>query len=282
LPSTPARRLRDAVEPIATVGWWSRAAAEGSTALGLDFFGGYVWGRAASMGADVEPSVVVSAFGMFDPALLTTVLAGARSAASREDVLAARERSAAAGLAGATDGADAEQLAWFGDRLLAALGQIDGAGRPLFSALRALPTPASLHGRAWRAAELLREHRGDGHVASCVAAGLSVPEMNVLTEVWLGYAVGEYSVTRGLAAGDVARAVAALVGRGWLDAEGAMTPAGRAARDEIEASTDRSQEALLAALGDDIDAVIAIADDLSARILGAQAAPADPRKRAAG
>jgi hypothetical protein len=41
--TTPARRLRDALEPIATQGWWSRAAGERLTELGVDFFPGYVW-----------------------------------------------------------------------------------------------------------------------------------------------------------------------------------------------------------------------------------------------
>ena len=52
VPTTPARRLRDSLEAIATVGWWSREAAAGLTALGHGFFDGYVWGRAAALGAE--------------------------------------------------------------------------------------------------------------------------------------------------------------------------------------------------------------------------------------
>lgn len=48
VPNSPARHLRDAVEPMATVGWWSQAAGDEFSAVGLDFFGGYVWGRAAA------------------------------------------------------------------------------------------------------------------------------------------------------------------------------------------------------------------------------------------
>jgi len=33
-----SRRLRDALEPIATQGWWSRASSERLVALGLGFF----------------------------------------------------------------------------------------------------------------------------------------------------------------------------------------------------------------------------------------------------
>ncbi len=66
---TPARRLRDALEPIATQGWWSRPAGEGLTALGVDFFPGYVWGRAAALGTPTA-SVVAATFGVFEPGML--------------------------------------------------------------------------------------------------------------------------------------------------------------------------------------------------------------------
>lgn len=282
VPATAARRLRDAVEPIATIGWWSREAAAGSTSLGLDFFGGYVWGRAASLGDDVDASVVVAAFGAFEAALLTAVLTGARATASRAAVLAAREAGASAGLAAATAGVDRAAIELLGHRLMPAHAQLDGFGRPLFSALRALPAPTDAHGLAWRAAELAREHRGDGHIAACVAAGLGLAEMNVLTELWLGYAPGQYSATRGLSPDRVADGVTSLRDRGWVGADEALTVAGRSARDEIEAATDRSQLALIAALGPDLEDVIAAATEISAAILAARATPADPRKRAAG
>ncbi len=73
-----------------------------------------------------------------------------------------------------------------------------------------------------------------------------------------------------------------LRARGWLDEGGSITPSGRAAREEIERATDRSQDALVAALGDRIEAVIAAAERVGAAVLAAHAAPSDPRKRAAG
>ncbi len=282
VPGTAARRLRDAVEPIATIGWWSREAATGATSLGLDFFGGYVWGRAASLGADVAPSIVVAAFGAFEPALLTAVLSGAQALASHDAVLAARESGATSGLAAATAGVAAATIELLGTRLMAAHSTLDGMGRPLFSALRALPVPDDAHGVAWRAAELVREHRGDGHIAACVAAGLGLAEMNVLTELWLGYAPGEYSASRGMSPDRVAAGLDSLRDRGWVDAAGGLSADGQSARDGIEAATDRSQDALVAALGDDLEEVIDAAGVISAAILTAQAAPADPRKRAAG
>lgn len=280
--SSPARRLRDAVEPIATIGWWSRAAADAALALGHDFFDGYVWGRAAALGADVAPSVVVSAFGVFNGALLGPVYEHGRSLSSRTDVLASRASGATAGLRHATSGIDESTIAGVGAALLAAVSTIEPGPRHLFGALQALPVPTDPHGRLWRAAELVREHRGDTHLAACAVAGLDMAEMNVLTEVWLGYPVGEYSSTRGFDAGALAFAVERLTDRGWMFDGGALTSAGRTARDSIESATDLGQARLIEAVGAGLDDLVVTLSRISAAVLEAQAAPADPRKRAAG
>ena len=279
LPDTPARRLRDALEPIATQGWWPRPVFERITALGLDFFGGYVWGRAASLG-EPAASVVAAAFGVFEPGFLGVVFEQARIVATRDQVLAARADGATASLTAilADDEAAASALA---DELVEAVRALDATARPLFAGLRSLPTPASPFGRLWRAAEMVREHRGDGHLAACVVKGLDPVSMNVLTELWLGYAVGEYSSTRGYGPDAQQVALDALAARGWV-ADGVLTTAGRSARDAIEADTDRSQDELVDALGERIDDVIARATSLSAKVVAAGAAPSDARKRAAG
>jgi hypothetical protein len=282
VPVTPARRLRDSLEPIATIGWWSRAASESAGALGLDFFSAYVWGRAASLGADVAPAVVVSAFGVFEPGMIEGVLTAARSTTSWSAILEARQAGGGGGLAAATGAIDGSEIEALSHRLLAGLGGLDGAARPLFSGLRSLPVPSDPHGRLWRAAELVREHRGDGHLAACLATGLDAAEMNVLTELWLGFPLGEYSATRGFPTARLEGAAASLQQRGWLDARPALTPYGRTAREAIEQATDASQAGLVAALGDDLDAVISSATAVTTAVLDAHAAPADARKRAAG
>ncbi len=281
VPDTPARRLRDAVEPIATIGWWSRAAADAVTSLGHGFFDGYVWGRAASLGADVSESVVTSAFGVFNGALLGPVYSHGRSVSTRADILRAREVGATTGLRDATVGVDVEIVTSAGRRLHEAVASLEPGARHLFGALQALPVPDDPHGRLWRAAELVREHRGDTHLAACVAAGLTMAEMNVFTEVWLGYPVGEYSSTRGFDADALAVAVAGLVARGWL-VDGALTATGRAARDRLEEVTDAGQRQLVEALGSDVDELITQLSVIGEVVVASRAAPADPRKRAAG
>ncbi len=274
---TPARRLRDALEPIATQGWWSRVAGERLMAMGVDFLPGYVWGRAAALGAPTA-SVVAATFGVFEPGMIGVVYDLGVASVGRDEILAARSDGAAESVAAV---ATPDECAAIADRLLDVTDGLDGLGRPLFSALRALPVPTSAAGRSWRAAELVREHRGDGHLAVLAAAGLGAAESNVFTELWLGFGLGEYSGTRGFSPDALAAAVARLEARGWVSA-GVITEAGRAARAEIESATDRSQQALVDALGDDLDDVTATAAEISRRLIEARSFPADPRKRAGG
>ena len=251
--------------------------AERVEALGLDFFGAYVWGRAASLG-EPPAALVTATFGVFEPALIAAVYPPARAAAGRDAVLAARQEGAAASLAAIIGGGDADAVAL---PLRRALAGLDGMGRPLFSALRALPEPPNAPGRLWRAAELVREHRGDGHLAAAVAQGLHRRELNVLTELWLAYGLGEYSASRGMDGAQQAEALADLERRGWASG-GELAPTGRAAREQLEEATDRSQDELVAALGDDLEPVIEAAERISAAIVAAKSFPSDPRKRAAG
>lgn len=274
---TPARRLRDALEPIATQGWWSRAAGGRLDALGVDFFPGYVWGRAAALG-EPAAAVVAATFGVFEPTVIGAVHEAGVAAVPRVGILAARADGAAESIAAV---ASAQECAAIADPLLGVLDGVDGLGRPLFSALRALERPESAAGRLWRAAELVREHRGDGHLAVLVAAGLGAAEANVLTELWLGFGLGEYSGTRGFGPDALAGAVAELERRGWMSGDG-LTDAGREARAAIEASTDAAEDRLIDAIGPSLDDLIASAAAISARLIEAGCFPADPRKRAGG
>jgi hypothetical protein len=274
---TPARLLRDALEPIATQGWWSRPAGEAMTALGVDFFPGYVWGRAAALGTPTA-AVVAATFGVFEPAMISVAYGAGVASASRDDILAARAAGGAASIDAIADQQECDAIA---DPLLEALGGLDGLGRPLFSALRSLPVPSSPGGRLWRAAELVREHRGDGHLAALAVAGLDAVEANVLTERWLGFALGEYSATRGFGPEALADGVRRLERRGWMRGD-EITDSGRDARAVIEASTDAGQGALVEACGGNLADIISRAADVSTRLVEARAFPADPRKRAGG
>ena len=275
--STPARRLRDAVEPIAQQGS-GRPARQRWKALGLGGIEGYVWGRAAALG-EPSPGVVVAAFGAFEPESMARTYEEAKTKAPRAEVLAAREAGAAESLALAL-GPDADVM-WLADALLIATSQLDVTARPLFAGLRDLPVPADPMGRLWRAADLVREHRGDGHLAASIAAGLDVVEMNVLTELWIGYEVGEYSSTRRHSPAAIEGAVERLSARGWVDGRN-LSDAGRIARDAVEVATDATQRHLMALLADDAESIIAAAAALADKVVASGAFTDDIKKRAAG
>lgn len=274
---SPARRLRDAIEPLATHAIWARVPNEKLAEFGLDFLGGYVWGRAAALG-EPEAGVVVAAFGVFEPGMVRAIYEQARATCPRDRMLEAREEATVASLSEALEGADVASAA---SALADAVAALDVTGRPLFAGLADRPWPADPVGQLWRACELAREHRGDSHNAASIAQGLGPVEMNVLTELWLGMPLGSYTATRGWPEDAVAAAVAKLERTGWVDGA-TLTAAGRQRRSAIEAATDAMQQPLVDALGPSLPGLLEQFDEWSTRCVDSGGFPPDVYKRAAG
>lgn len=274
---SPARRLRDAVEPLAAHPIWSRRVNEAQAALGLDFLSGYLWGRAAALG-DPTAGATAAAFAWFEPSLVAGVLAAGQAAAGRDELLEVRDRETAASAEQVLAG---EDLAADADLLLAAARTLPVVGRPLYAGLLDRPVPDGPAARLQRASELLREARGDAHTAVAVAAGLGAVEMNVLTELWLGMDLGSYTGTRGWSPEALEAAVEALRQRGWLTGQ-ALSDEGRAGRAALEAATDAAMAPAVGALGADVDGLLARLQAWGERCVQAGAFPADVLKRAAG
>jgi hypothetical protein len=112
-------------------------------------------------------------------------------------------------------------------------------GRPLYAANAALPWPDDPVAALWHAATLLREHRGDGHVAVLTAAGVRGREANVLHSAAVGVPVDYMSVGRDNDAAEWSTNVRILAARRLLTAEGALTGEGAAFKAELEERTDR-------------------------------------------
>lgn len=279
VPDTDARRLRDALEPVATVHFWSARTNELLTGLGLDFLTGYVWSRAAPLGEPSAP-VVVAALGVFEPGLIRDLYEQARATARRDEVLAARERGTVETLEALIGDEDVTHAVALLRRAVDALAP-DVAGRPLFAGLLSLPWPEAPLGQLWHAATTLREYRGDVHQAANVAAGLSAVQMNLMTEHWVGWPPTSYAGTRGWSPEAMAAGAADLAARG-LVADGALTTEGQRLRDDIECRTDAAMAPALEAIGPDLHELIGRLDAWSASIIAAGAAPADPYKRVSG
>ncbi|MGZ3118927.1 SCO6745 family protein [Streptomyces sp. H62] len=181
-----------------------------------------------------------------------------------EEILTSPEMSEAAGLA-----------------LRAAEGCARGA-RPLYAAHADLPVPKAPHLAYWHAATLLREHRGDGHVAALAAAGLDGLEALVThTATGKGMTPKWIFNTRGWSREEWDAATDRLRGRGLLDGAGEPTGAGAALRDEIERETDRLDAAPYAHLGvDGVARLTELATAFARTAVGAGAFPADLLGRA--
>lgn len=275
--ASPARRLRDSIEPIAMHPVWSRQVNEALAAEGLDFLTAYLWGRAAALGEAVD-AVVTATFAVFEPGMVGAIYEQGRRACTRDRLLQVRTDATIASLASVLEGEDVVPVA---DALQRAVAQADGTGRPLFSGLAAQGWPDDPVGRLWRACELAREHRGDSHVAACIARRLGPIEMNILTELWVGMPLGSYTATRGWADDRIQASAAALRDGGLLEGDG-LSQAGRTMRDEIEATTDAMEASVVAALGSDLDTTISQLNRWSDRCISAGAFPPDVLKRAAG
>ncbi|TQJ10573.1 SCO6745 family protein [Lapillicoccus jejuensis] len=279
--TTPARRLRDAIEPIATVCFWSEPSYDAAAARGLDFLSGYVWGRSSVLG-EPEGAVAAAAFGVFAPGLVADLYDAGRAACSLTDVRAARVEGVTAALTQAVgDPAGTEGLAETTAALEAAGDAASPLGRPFFAGWGAQPVPDEPWARLWRATSRLRELRGDSHLAALVGEGVDGIQANVLTELWVGWDLLSYTGSRAWDPELMASAVAGLEQRG-LVADGALTDAGRELRDRLEAETDRAVQPVIDALGDDLDAHVERLERWSSAVIERGWFPPDPYKRAAG
>jgi len=201
------------------------------------------------MGA-VAPEVVVATFFNFAPVMVHRAIPDAWSFSSPEAVLEARltvaERGLRALLADGEDGVieDAAELT------RAAAEACQPAGRPLFAAHAALPWPEDPLLSLWHGATLIREHRGDGHVAALLMAELDGCEANVVAAA-AGIVDAESQRTmRGWTEWEWAEAELRLRERGWVDDSG-LTVYGVEARQDLEDGTDQLAIDPVTALGDE-------------------------------
>ena len=123
---------------------------------------------------------------------------------------------------------------------------------------------------------MLREYRGDAHVAAWSSRGVDAVEIGLLTEAYMGLPLRTYIRTRGWNDAELDAAVIALEKRGWV-ASDALTAEGRAERESMETATDRAMEPAIDAVGDDHDELIALCSRRGARRFAKPAATSPAR-----
>ncbi|MFE6194082.1 hypothetical protein [Streptomyces sp. NPDC057838] len=207
--------------------------------------------RAAAFGP-VGAGAVAAAFYNYKYELVARHVPAVWQTAAPGRVLAARARAVDATLRrllGPEALASAEMAEAAGLALRAAEACTREA-RPLYAAHADLPVPEEPHLAYWHAATLLREHRGDGHLAALMSAGLDGLEALVThTATGKGMTPKWVFTTRGWSREDWDAASDRLRERGLLDGSGELTERGAALRDEIEQETDRLDRAPYEHLG---------------------------------
>jgi hypothetical protein len=225
----------------------ARAALDGLGYRG--FWMGYFAARSAPLG--IAPTEVVTAiFYNFAPERVARALPAAWQIAGPEAALRARQDSAVAALRRYGLGGD-ENVGVAAELAGRAARQAPLDGRPLFAANLALTWPDDPLAALWHAATLLREQRGDTHVAVLIAAGVSGRECNVLQAAAGGVPRDYIARTRDYDEAAWRYHEQRLAERGLLNDDGSLTPAGRELKDHIESRTDAIALSALGALSDD-------------------------------
>ncbi len=223
--------------------------ADANAALGLEGHQAYFASRAAALGA-VPAEVVVATFFNFNPRVVHEAIPAAWSVADPATIQ--RERMRVAGDILARDASqvadeDVEEAAALAGRMIDGVGL---EGKPLAAANSAVPEPDDRWARLWQRISVIREWRGDAHVAALTVAPVDAVEALVLHAATGQVPKDGLMATRRWSAEDWDAAVERLGARGLVEPEGSFTDAGREFRDAIERQTDEACLRLVNAVGE--------------------------------
>ncbi|WBQ05659.1 SCO6745 family protein [Kribbella sp. CA-293567] len=244
-----ARRLWKVLEPFHAITYFAPDTRKATDALGLR--GGwmsYFACRAAPLGA-AGPELVTAVFYNFHPSMVSRAIPDAWQLATPAQVLTARLEAVDSAVRRFPDAGTPLRRAAELARQAAELAPT--AGRPLAAANAGLAWPEEPHLVLWQATTILRESRGDGHVAALVGAGLSPCQACITISAAGGPSKEVFQLNRRWSDEEWAAASEDLRARGLLTADGVLTGAGHALRQQVEDTTDRLAEQGWTALGDD-------------------------------
>lgn len=237
-PQEKIRRLFELIEPIATISF-SEDVDRAFREVGMrNFWDGYFAGRAAPLGL-APAEVVHAAFYNFADGEVARHIPWVWTRISPEEAISLRERASAAALRRKL-GVNAEDggLQRLADLATRAAVSAPTEGRALYAGLRGLAVPDDPVARLWHATTLLREHRGDGHIAALMAHGIGGLEGHALLAGSCGLTLETFGRTHHLPEAELATVTSGLRRRGLVDGAGALTEAGRTTKQRIEDLTD--------------------------------------------
>jgi hypothetical protein len=252
--SDTARRTFRALEPIHGMIYFSPYGPTAYAAVGITHQRmGYFASRSAAMGA-VPAEVVIATFFNFNPALIRRALPAAWDLANPADVLAARRHAVDQSLRQAwgegVGGAEVREAADLARRAAERACERP-QGRPLFAAHAALEWPDEPHLVLWHAQTLLREFRGDGHVALLLTAGLDGLGALITHSATGAIPAESLRTSRAWSEQEWSDGVERLRDEGWLNEASTLTEDGRRRRQSIEDRTDELSVYPYEAIGED-------------------------------
>jgi hypothetical protein len=231
-----SRRAWGALETLHVLSYFAEEVTAAFVALGLRPRLSYFAARSAAFGP-VGPEVPTATFYVFAPWLHAKALPSSWAVASPDEVQQARRDSMGVVLERVLGDVDEAELAELLALVRTACEGLTPQGRPLYAAHAGLAWPHDPRVALWHAAGLVREHRGDGHVALLLAAGLDPVESLVLNGLFARN-TPFLKATRGWTDEEWAAAESRLEARG-LVSDGALTEVGVTFRKGLEHDTDR-------------------------------------------
>jgi hypothetical protein len=261
------------LEPICLVTFFADECNEEMAALGHPtYWDGYFASRAAPLGW-VPAEVVHAAFYNFADGEAARHIPSAWEKIPPEASIAARERGSAASVRRilGDDMAGSPGLARAADLITKAATSAPTAGRVMYAGMRALALPSDPVARLWHSATMLREHRGDGHIAALVGAAIGGTEAHVISALAAGiYPAESFGRIHHLPKKRLATVMDGLRERGLIDTDGRFTDAGRETQQRIEALTDELAAPPYDALSPaELDELIAALEPITAKLVAA-------------
>jgi hypothetical protein len=234
-----ARRMFELVEPIGLIPYSADEPNEAMFALGFtNYWDTYFAGRAAPLGL-ATAEVVDALFYNFAPGEVARHIPKVWRTTTPEAAIAARRTGCVKALRRILgDRVDSPAFAHAADLLTKAATSAPFEGRPMYAALRGLPIPDDPVARLFHAASLLREHRGDGHIAALMVEGVGGLEAHVLAALDMDLPAEKFGRIHHLPAAQLAAVIDGMRDRGLIGADGWLSDRGRAVKQRVEALTD--------------------------------------------
>ncbi|MGI8652664.1 MAG: SCO6745 family protein [Geodermatophilaceae bacterium] len=279
MPSAPARRCHTVLDPLHSLIYFAPEAEQAFTEIGLrPGRMTYFASRAAPMGA-VSAGVVTATFFNFNPDLVARHIPRAWTLADPETIVATRFKVADKVLRRllGDDIADSEEVEDAAALAKRAAQVCSPQGRPLYAAHAELEYPTQPLPSLWHSITLLREYRGDGHLAALLDAKLSGLDALISHQATgKGFTQNFAQASRGWSAELWAAGIAGLRDRGLIDETGGLTEAGQDLRQGIEDRTDELSREPYESLGEsDLARLTEVGLGLARRAQAAGAFPAD-------